>query len=151
MVTIFQKNKSRPQKRLMEAMAIVYLREVNLWCWGRPRHWGCWLCSWKLHRGSLCAVPKKNKGDLKSPKNRDLDDITGQKCCWLGAWTARSAECLTSDFRSGHELRVVRLSSVSGCTLSRESAWDSLSLCPSCLWTFSLCLCLSVSVSLSLK
>jgi len=39
-----------------------------------------------------------------------------------GAWVAHSVKCLTFDFSSGHDLRVVRQSPVTGSTLSRESA-----------------------------
>ena len=55
---------------------------------------------------------------------------------------AQLVECLTFDFGSGHDPRVVGLSPVSGSVLSVEPGWDSLSL------SVSLSLCLSVSVSL---
>ena len=38
------------------------------------------------------------------------------------AWVAQLAQCLTLDLGSGHDLRVVRLSSESGSGLSTESA-----------------------------
>ena len=44
-----------------------------------------------------------------------------------GAWVAQSFECLTLDFGSGHDLRVIRSSSMSCSVLSEESARDSLS------------------------
>jgi len=44
-----------------------------------------------------------------------------------GTWVAQSDECLTLDFRSGRDLRVVGLSPLSGSALGMESAWDSLS------------------------
>ena len=43
-----------------------------------------------------------------------------------GAWVAQSVEHLTLDFGSGHDLRVVRSSPLSGSMLGVESAWDSL-------------------------
>ena len=39
-----------------------------------------------------------------------------------GTWVALSAECLTFDFGSGHDLRVVRSSLASGSVLGMESA-----------------------------
>ena len=51
-----------------------------------------------------------------------------------GAWVAQLAEHLTLDLGSGHDLRVVGLSPVSGSTLSAEI------LCPSTLLTCSLSL-----------
>ena len=45
-----------------------------------------------------------------------------------GVWVAQSVKKSTLDFSSGHDNLVVGLSPVSGCTLSREPAWDSLSL-----------------------
>ena len=45
-----------------------------------------------------------------------------------GALVAYSVKHLTLDLGSGHDLRVVRLSSVMGSALGVESAWDSLSL-----------------------
>ena len=40
---------------------------------------------------------------------------------------AQSVECLTLDFSSGHDLRVMRLGPVSGSALGVESASDPLS------------------------
>jgi len=48
-----------------------------------------------------------------------------------GAWVAQLAEHPTLDFGWGGDLRILRLSPVSGSTLSVESAWDSLSPSPS--------------------
>ena len=48
-----------------------------------------------------------------------------------GAWGAQLVECLTLDFGSGHDLRVVRLNPALGSMLSMESALDSLSPSPS--------------------
>ena len=45
-----------------------------------------------------------------------------------GAWVAQLVEHPTLGFGSDDDLRVVRWSPVSGSMLSRESAWDSLSL-----------------------
>ena len=42
-------------------------------------------------------------------------------------------KCLSLDFSSGHDLRVVGLSPILGSVLSVESVADSLSLCPSLL------------------
>ena len=39
-----------------------------------------------------------------------------------GTWVAQSVKCLTLDFRSGHDLSVIRLSPMPGSALSRESA-----------------------------
>ena len=39
-----------------------------------------------------------------------------------GAWVAQLVECLTLDFVSGHDPRVVGLSPAGGITLSVESA-----------------------------
>ena len=39
-----------------------------------------------------------------------------------GAWMAQSVECLTFDFGSGHDLRVMRSSPVLGSMLSKECA-----------------------------
>ena len=39
-----------------------------------------------------------------------------------GAWLAQSVKCLTLDFGSDHDLRVVRLSPASGSVLSVEPA-----------------------------
>ena len=39
-----------------------------------------------------------------------------------GAWVAQSVECLTLDFSSGHDLRVVGSSPASGSVLSTEPA-----------------------------
>ena len=41
---------------------------------------------------------------------------------------AQSVKCPILDFSSGHDLRVVRWSPMSGFTLGLDSAWDSLSL-----------------------
>ena len=46
-----------------------------------------------------------------------------------GTWVAQSVECMTLDLGSGHDLRVVGSSPVSGSTLSMDV--DSLSLSPS--------------------
>ena len=40
---------------------------------------------------------------------------------------AYSVECLTLDYGSNHDLRVVRSSPVSGSVLTVEPGWDSLS------------------------
>ena len=40
---------------------------------------------------------------------------------------AQSIKCPTLDLGSGHDLRAVRLSLVSGSALGMEPAWDSLS------------------------
>lgn len=40
---------------------------------------------------------------------------------------AQAVKCLTLDFGSGHNLRVVRWSAVLGSVLGEEAAWDSLS------------------------
>jgi len=45
-----------------------------------------------------------------------------------GAWVTQSVKRPALDFGSGHDLRDVRSSPLSGSTLSAESAWDSLSL-----------------------
>ena len=45
-----------------------------------------------------------------------------------GAWVAQSGSQLTLGFGSGHDLRIVQLSSALGSKLSVEPAWDSLSL-----------------------
>ena len=51
-------------------------------------------------------------------------------------WVAQLIECLTLDFGSGHDPRVIRSSPASGSVLSVEPAWDSFSpspsLCPTC-------------------
>ena len=39
-----------------------------------------------------------------------------------GAWLAQLVKCLTLDFCTGHNIRVMRLSPVSGSMLSVESA-----------------------------
>ena len=39
-----------------------------------------------------------------------------------GAWGAQSIKCLTLDFCSGHDLRVMRSSPTSGSTMSVEPA-----------------------------
>jgi len=39
----------------------------------------------------------------------------------MGAWVAQSVKCPTLDFRSGHDLRVVRSSPVSGSTLGHRA------------------------------
>ena len=55
-------------------------------------------------------------------------------------WVAQSVECPTLDFGSDHDLRVVRLTPLSGSALDTESAWNSLSLClcstPCCTLSF---------------
>ena len=44
-----------------------------------------------------------------------------------GAWVAQSVECLTLDFGSGHDPRVLGSSPVSGSLLGAEPTWDSSS------------------------
>ena len=48
----------------------------------------------------------------------------------MGGWVAHSVECLTLDFSTGHNPRVVGLSPELGSTLSVERVQNSLSLCP---------------------
>ena len=48
-------------------------------------------------------------------------------CSFRGAWVAQWVQCLTLDFRSGPDPRVVSSSLVLGSALSVEPAWDSLS------------------------
>ena len=50
-----------------------------------------------------------------------------RNCLPGGAWVGQLVKCLTLDFGSGHDLRVMRLSPALDCTLSRESASPSLS------------------------
>jgi len=55
-----------------------------------------------------------------------------------GRWVAQSFKHPTLDFSPGPDLRVMRSSPELGSALSGESAWDSLSLCPSpCSYTLS--------------
>ena len=44
-----------------------------------------------------------------------------------GTWVAQSAQLLTLDFGSGHDLMVHEYEPVRLCTVSVEPAWDSLS------------------------
>ena len=44
-----------------------------------------------------------------------------------GTWVAQSIKHPTLDLDSGHDVRVMKFSPVSGSVLSGESAWDSLS------------------------
>nr|XP_035928022.1 coiled-coil domain-containing protein 125 isoform X6 [Halichoerus grypus] len=55
---------------------------------------------------------------------RGSSQYTVFKTCLVswGTWMAKLVECLTPDFSSGHDLRVVRLSPVPGSMLSEESA-----------------------------
>ena len=55
------------------------------------------------------------------------------KSVYRGPCLAQIVKWSTLCFSSGHDLRVMRWSTMSVSTLSRESAWDSLSLslCPS--------------------
>ena len=55
-----------------------------------------------------------------------------EKTHW-GACLAQSVEHSTLGFGSDHDFRVMRWSPASGSALSRQSAWDSLSLSPSAL------------------
>ena len=48
-----------------------------------------------------------------------------------GAWVAQLVKHPTLDFNSGHDLRVLGLSPVSGSRLSMESSGPSLSVLPS--------------------
>ena len=58
-----------------------------------------------------------------------------KKQTW-GAWVAQLVKCLTVDFGSGHDPRVVGWSPVLGSVLGVDPAWDSLSpsapLTPAC-------------------
>ena len=49
---------------------------------------------------------------------------------YWGVWVAQSLEHLTLDFGSGHDLRVVRWSPMSGSVLCEEPASESLSVPP---------------------
>ena len=48
-----------------------------------------------------------------------------------GAHVAQLVKCLTLDFSSGQDLRVLRWSPALGSVLGPETAWDSLSASPS--------------------
>ena len=69
------------------------------------------------------------------------------KSIW-GIWLAHLVKCLTLDFGSGHDLRVLGSSPVSGSLLGVEPASNSLSLS---LYPFLALRMCSPSVSLSLK
>ena len=58
-----------------------------------------------------------------------------------GAGVAESVKCLTVDFDSGHDLRVLRSSPMSGALLSEESASPS----PSAHSAVCVCVCACVS------
>ena len=75
-------------------------------------------------------------GHLHQNNPRCLLEVQSSK----GVWVVQSVKHLTLGFSSGRDLRVVRSSPESGSVLSAESAWDSLShsLCPFCLFSFSL-------------
>ena len=69
------------------------------------------MLNWLSHPGSPFCV-----GSNLNPKRPE----------WATC-VAQSIKHLTLDFRTGHDLRVVRLSPMSGSSFSVEAAWDSLS------------------------
>ena len=56
------------------------------------------------------------------------DAQVGHLCGLWGAWVAQLVECLTLGFSSGHDLKVMELSPVTGSTLSRVCFKFSLHL-----------------------
>ena len=63
--------------------------------------------------------------------NTKLDSRSFKKESILGCLGAQLVKCPTPDFGSGHDLRIMRSRPESGSVPSTESAWLSLSLCPS--------------------
>ena len=75
----------------------------------------------------MVQYPQINQHDTPHKQNEELKS-------WLswGAWIAQLVRHPTIDFSSGHELTVREFQPHVGlCADSVESAWDSLSLCPS--------------------
>ena len=70
------------------------------------------------------------------PMSRGVSIMINQASKW-GAWGAHSIERPTLGSGSGRDLRVVRLSPMSGSALSRESAGDSLPLAMPLPWPVS--------------
>ena len=55
-------------------------------------------------------------------KMADSSPCLGTKCTFWGTWVAQPVKCLTPDFGSGHDLRVVRWNPVLGSVLGMEPA-----------------------------
>ena len=73
-------------------------------------------------------------GEAGSPLSRELNmgwteplRCPSKRFVSWGTWVAHSIKHLALDFGSGHDLRVMGLSTALGSTLGMESAWDSLS------------------------
>ena len=70
---------------------------------------------------------------------------TRKKKARMGIWVPQSVECLTLDFGSVDDPRVMGSSLILDFMLSMEHVWDSLSLSLSLSLSFSLCLILPLS------
>ena len=68
--------------------------------------------------------------DLLVPSVQETDTSNNVDISW-GTWVAQLVKHPTLDFGSGHDLRVMRLSRVSGSVLGVEPAYDFLSPFPS--------------------
>ena len=71
----------------------------------------------------MLKVTNQKNPASESLKSTVVTEYTDSaRIVFRAAWVVQSVKCLTLDFGSGHDLRVVRWSPASGSMLSGESA-----------------------------